>query len=181
MRLLCAVLLAAAGAGFIGWSAVRIPDGSTDPSLSVLALPVLPGMTRAAVEPALQAANLRIESKTAARLESVSADHRRRLVVLFTSKGQVASVTNVEVANEAAAVQSERRIASAVARAGWQVMPSDNRANQRYAHGRYEVLVRRQFECDSITPEEFLYAILELHDRQAEQADASRPGRWWVW
>lgn len=177
MRLLCAVLTLAAGAGFICWTVERIPDGRADPSLSVLALPVLPGMMQAAVEPALKAANLRIESKTALRLESVSADHRYRLVVLCTKNGYVASVASMEVTSEASAVEREARTAKAVAAAGWEIMPPDI-VNKRYVHGRYEVLVRRQFECDPIAPEEFLYSILELHDRQAEKSDASRPGKW---
>ena len=179
MRLFCAVLILAAGAGFIGWTVDRIPDGSTDARLSGLALPVLPGMTRGAVEPALKAVNLQITSTSESRLESVSADHRNRLVVLFTRDGYVSSVTSVEVASVASAAKRERL--TAVACANWQVMPPDI-VNQRYVLGRYEMLVRRQFECDPITPEEFLYSIRELHDSQAEKSDASRPeGWWWSW
>ena len=179
MRLLCAVLILAAGAGLICWTVDRVPDGRADPSLSVLTLPVLPGMMRAAVEPALKAASLQIESQTASRLVAVSADHRFRLVVLCTSKGYVTSVTTVEVASEASARGREERTAKVVTGAGWQTMPSDI-VNKRYVHGRYEVLVRRQFECDPIAPEEFLYSILELHDRQAEKLGASRLGQWWL-
>ena len=180
IRLLCAVLFSAAGAGFIGWTVYRIPDGSADQRLAVLALPVLPGMTRAAVEPALRSVNFEMTFTSASRLESVSADHRNRLVVLLTRNGYVSSVTSVEVASEDLALQRERLTANAVTRAGWQVMPPDI-VNQRYQLGRYEMMVRRQFECDPLTPEEFLYSIIELHDREAEKSDASRLGRWWLW
>ena len=179
IRLLCAVLILTAGAGFIGWTVDRIPDGSADSRLSVLALPVLPGMTRGAVEPALKAVSLQITSTSASRLEAVSADHRLRLVVLFTTHGYVSSVTSVEVASEASAAQRERLTANALTGAGWQVRPPEL-VNQPYVLGRYEILVRRQFECDPITPEEFLYSIIELHDRQAEKSDVSRPKGWWL-
>lgn len=178
IRLLCAVLIVAASAGFIGWTIDRIPDGSADPRLSVLELPVLPGMTRVAVEPALKAISLRVESTTASRLEAVSADHRHRLVILFTRNDYVSSVTSVEVASEASAVQRERLTANALAGLSWQIISSDI-VNQRYELGRYEILVHRQFECDPITPEEFLYSIIELHDRQAEKSQASRS--WLTW
>ena len=141
---------------------------------------MLPGMTRAAVEPALKSVNLQMTSTSASRLESVSADHRNRLVVLLTRNGYVSSVTSVEVASEALALQREWLTANVVARAGWQVMPPDI-VNKRYQLGRYEMMVRRQFECDPLTPEEFLYSIIELQDREAEKSDASRLGRWWLW
>ena len=180
IRLLCAVLFLAAGAGFIGWTVHRIPDGSTDQRLSVLALPVLPGMTRASVEEALKSGNLQMISTSASRLELMSADHRSRLVVLLTINGYVSSVTTVEVASETSALERERQTANAVTRAGWQVMPPEI-VNQRYQLNRYEVMIRRQFECDPPTPEEFLYSIIELHDREAEKSDASRYARWWLW
>lgn len=179
IRLLCVLLILAAVTGFTGWTIKRIPDGSFDPSLSVLALPILPGMTRAAVEPMLKAANLQVESKTTTRLESVSVDHRSRLVVLFTSNGYVSSVTSVKVASESSALQRERHTANTVVGAGWEVLPPDI-VNQRYVHGRYEIRIRRQFECDPIAPEEFLYSILELHDRQTEKSEATRAGKWWL-